>query len=59
MGETQIKYMTLDEASDLCRIPVSSLRKKVYAGEIPAYKPGKCILIDIKDLEVFMKRNKV
>jgi excisionase family DNA binding protein len=59
MGEKQIKYMTLEEASEYSRIPVSSLRKKINDGELAAFKPGKSVLIDIKDLEIFIKRAKV
>jgi excisionase family DNA binding protein len=59
MGEKQIKYMTIEEASEYSRVPVSSLRKKISDGDLPAFKPGKSLLIDIKDLEMFIRKAKI
>lgn len=50
------KYMTLSQASDHCQIPVKTLRTKIRLGLLPAYKPGKCILIDPKELDVFIRK---
>ena len=53
------KYLTLEEAFSLSHISVDSLRRKIKAGLIPAYRPGKKILIEEKDLEIFIKKNRM
>lgn len=57
-GEKSKKYMTLVQASEQCQIPVKTLRTKIRLGLLPAYKPGKCILIDPRELEVFIRKAK-
>lgn len=53
------KYLTLEQASEASQIPISSLRRKISEGLLPAYKPGKSILIDAKELEMFIRRSRV
>jgi excisionase family DNA binding protein len=55
-AEKAKKYMTLVQASEHTQIPVKTLRKKISLGLLPAYKPGKCILIDPKELEIFIRK---
>lgn len=57
-AEKAKKYMTLVQASEHCQIPVKTLRTKIRLGLLPAYKPGKCILIDPKELEVFIRKSR-
>jgi excisionase family DNA binding protein len=59
MGEKKLKYLTLEEAFEISRIPVSTLRKKIAAGKLKAYKPSREILIDATELEMFIKRSEV
>ncbi len=59
MGEKKLKYLTLAEASAESSIPVSTLRKKITAGLLPAYKPSKSILILESELILFIKKSKV
>lgn len=56
---SDIKFLTLVEASRFSRTPVSTLRRKIFAGELRAYKPSKGILIDPKDLERWIKSKEV
>jgi hypothetical protein len=55
-AEKSKKYMNLLQASDYCQIPVKTLRNKIRLGLLPAYKPGKCILIDPKELDIFIRK---
>lgn len=50
------KYLTLDQASAYCQIPVKTLRAKIRLGLLPAYKPGRSILIDPKELDIFVRK---
>lgn len=59
MGDTKQKYLTIDEAAERSRIPVSTLRKRIAEGRLLAYKPGRHLLVDASELELFIKRTKV
>lgn len=52
-------YLTLDEAVQFSAIPLGTLRENVREGELPAYKPGKNILIKWGDLKAFIERHQV
>lgn len=52
------KYMTLDDAAEYSGLGISTLRRKISLGLLPAYKPGKMILIDPKELEMFIRKAK-
>lgn len=52
------KYFTLEDAAEYSGLGMSTLRRKIKLGVLTAYKPGKRILIDPKDLEMFIKRTK-
>ncbi len=54
--ESVRKYLTLEEASERCQISVKTLRRKIGLGLLPAYKPSKRLLIDPKELEVFVRK---
>jgi len=58
MGETKIeRFLTLEEAAEfLGKMSVSTLRQKASAGLIKAYKPGKHVVFDVKDLREFVRR---
>jgi excisionase family DNA binding protein len=58
-GFVSTKYITLEQASEISQIPVSTLRKRITEGVLPAYKPGRGILIDPRDLDLLIKRSKV
>ena len=50
-------YLTLEEAEKLTSIPAETLKKKIYAQELPAYKPGKQLLVRWADLRAFIERH--
>ncbi len=50
-------YLTLEKAEKLTSIPAETLKKKIYAHELPAYKPGKQLLVRWADLRVFIERH--
>lgn len=56
---SQKKYLTLEEAAKLVHMPVSSLRRKISDGLLPGYKPGKSVLVEATELDLFIRRNKV
>jgi excisionase family DNA binding protein len=59
MGEKKFKYLTLEEASAHVNIPISTLRKRITEGKLPAYKPSHKVLVDVQELETFIKRSRV
>lgn len=60
MNDDKKGYLTLEEASQFCSIPVESLRKFVRGKDdipkLPAVKPGKKVLINRKELETWLKK---
>jgi excisionase family DNA binding protein len=61
MGEKNLeRYLSLDEASAfLGGMSTSTISEKVRNGVLPAYKPGKHLLFDVRDLREFVKRHRV
>lgn len=59
MSKKEPVYKTLEEASAFLRMPESTLRKKIAHGELAAYKPGRAVLIEQEELELFVKKNRV
>lgn len=51
------KYMTVEEVSEALHMPLDTVRKKIKRGDLKAYKPGKRILVEEKELELFVKRS--
>lgn len=52
------KYLTLPQAFELSHIPIKTLRTKIAMGLLPAYKPGRSILIDENELEIFIRKSR-
>lgn len=50
------KYLTLEEASEYCRLSPKTLRSKINMGLLRATKPGRNYLVEQTDLEIFMKK---
>lgn len=48
--ETPPRYLTLPEASELVRTPVSTLREWISHGRLPAFRPGRRVLVTQGDL---------
>lgn len=50
------KYLTLEQASDYCQIPAKTLQTKIRLGLLPAYKPGRSLLVDQHELDIFIRK---
>lgn len=50
------KWLTVKEAAIESKMGYSTLRKKIELGLLKAYKPAKEVLIDPKELEVFIRK---
>ena len=48
----------MEEAAFYLGRNVDALREMVWAGKLPYVKDGKRILLDIKDMELWIERNK-
>lgn len=53
------KYIDLKEAAEYAKIPVSTLRRKISDGELPGYKPAKHVLVEIGELDLFIRKSRV
>ena len=53
------KYLTLEQAAKVAQMPAPTLRKKISAGLLPGYKPGKHVLVEAQELELFIRRSKI
>jgi excisionase family DNA binding protein len=50
-------FISLSTAADILGISVHTLRRRIAAGELPAYRTGRRIIrIRIEDLERLLKR---
>ena len=54
------RLLTLRAASEYLGLKISSLRTRIWAGELPIvrFQGGRKIFIDRQDLEDFIQRNK-
>ena len=54
------RLLTLKAAAEYLGLKVSSLRTRIWAGDIPIvrFKGGKKIFVDRQDLEALIQRNK-
>ena len=57
MGEKKIGFLNIEEASEfLGGMPKQTIMEKVREKQIKAYKPGRQVLFEEKDLREFVKR---
>jgi hypothetical protein len=59
MSEATKKYITLAQASEIYQMSESALRRRIDEGVLPAYKPSRAILVDPRELELFIKKTRV
>lgn len=52
------RLYSMPEAAFYLGRTVDALREMVWAGKLPFFKDGKRILLDVKDLDEFIDRNK-
>jgi excisionase family DNA binding protein len=50
------RFLTLAEVSQELRVPVSSIRKWIYAGKLKTVKPGKLLMVSRLELERFIQQ---
>lgn len=50
------RYLTLEQASEICHMSVKTLQAKIRLGLLAAYKPGRSLLVDSGELDLFIKR---
>ncbi|MGA9883928.1 MAG: helix-turn-helix domain-containing protein [Candidatus Acidiferrales bacterium] len=58
-GEPQRRLITIQEASKLLSVSVSTLYGWVWQRRIPFVKLGRAVRFDIGDLEKFIEANKM
>lgn len=51
------RYLTLQEAADLCRSPKETIRHWVWEGRLKAYKPGRALLLREDELRAFLENS--
>jgi excisionase family DNA binding protein len=56
-GPTKRLYSMQEAACYLGRT-VDALREMIWAGKLPFFRDGKRILLDVKDMDEFIDRNK-
>ena len=56
--QVKSKYLTIEEASEYAMVSIKTLRRKINLGLLPSYNPGKRILIDPKELEIFIRKTR-
>ena len=52
------RLYNMEEAAFYLGRTLDALREMVWAGRLPYVKDGKRILLDIKDMELWIERNK-
>lgn len=52
------RLYTVAEAAFYLGRTVNSLREIIWAGKIPIVRDGRRILLDIRDLDIFIEKNK-
>jgi excisionase family DNA binding protein len=52
------RLYNLKEASEYLGLGLWSVRKKIWNGDIPYVKAGRRILLDIKDMDLWVEKNK-
>lgn len=55
MSDSNLKYLTVEDAKKITRMSIDSIRKNIRNGELKASKVGVRYLIDEKDLSSFIQ----
>ena len=56
--KTEKRLYNIEEASVYLGRSVWALREMLWAGKIPFVKDGRRILLDIRDMEIWIEKNK-
>ena len=57
MQHVDTRLRTVREAAALLNVSISALYKKVQADEIPAYRFGRKVLVDLREVLAAMRRD--
>ena len=52
-----MSYIKISQVTERLNVSPNTVYKRVSRGDIPAYRIGKLIRIDERDLEKYMKQN--
>ena len=55
----QDKLITMDEAAKLAKCSYHTIHRAIKKGDLPAYKPGKTVLILENDLATWFKSKRI
>jgi excisionase family DNA binding protein len=53
------KLLTMDEAADLAKCSYHTIHRAIKNGDLPAYKPGKIVLVLEEDLSTWFKSKRI
>ena len=53
------KLLTMDEAADLAKCSYHTIHRAIKKGDLPAYKPGKNVLVLEEDLSTWFKSKRI
>lgn len=57
MNKPEMKLRTIREAAALLNVSISALYRKIQADEIPAYRFGRKVLVDLREVLTAMRRD--
>jgi excisionase family DNA binding protein len=50
-----VAYLTIDQVSELTHAPIATVRWWIHTRKLPAFKPGRHLLIKQADLTAFVE----
>ena len=57
MNRAEMKLKTIREAAAMLNVSESALYRKIQADEIPAYRFGRKVLVDLREVLSVMRRD--
>lgn len=54
--QSQRKYESLSQAADRTGVSIKTLRRRIACGELAAYRTGRLIRVDPRDVDCIMVR---
>ena len=57
MNRPEMKLKTIHEAAQLLNVSESALYRKIQTEEIPAYRFGRKVLLDLREVLAVMRRD--
>lgn len=52
-------YLTIEEAAKYLRVSEAAIRVRVHRGQMTAYKPGRRLLFNKKELDRLLEKSRV